>query len=166
MYQEIYIDVVFAANLLMDYLLLRLVGWFLRCRAGRRRCFAAAALGAFGSCLILCIPSENTPVLTVALHGFCALVMLRIGLKIQKGALLLKAFLMLYLTAFLCGGFVGSCFKRENTYDQSFSVMRVCGVHRQQCISFCSGLDPGGQTEYLSGDVWLSGQSTVGLRTL
>ena len=84
MYQEIYIDVVFAANLLMDYLLLRLVGWFLRCRAGRRRCFAAAALGAFGSCLILCIPSENTPVLTVALHGFCALVMLRIGLKIQK----------------------------------------------------------------------------------
>ena len=34
MYQEIYIDVVFAANLLMDYLLLRLVGWFLRCRAG------------------------------------------------------------------------------------------------------------------------------------
>ena len=31
--------------------------------------------------------------------------MLRIGLKIQKEALLLKAFLMLYLTAFLCGGF-------------------------------------------------------------
>ena len=48
MYQEIYIDVVFAANLLMDYLLLRLVGWFLRCRAGRRRCFAAAALYSFG----------------------------------------------------------------------------------------------------------------------
>ena len=23
----------------------RLVGWFLRCRAGRRRCFAAAAWG-------------------------------------------------------------------------------------------------------------------------
>ena len=29
MYQEVYIDVVFAANLLMDYLLLRLVGRFL-----------------------------------------------------------------------------------------------------------------------------------------
>ena len=105
MYQEIYIDVVFAANLLMDYLLLRLVGKFLRCRVSRRRCFAAAVFGALGSCLILCIPSENTPVLTVALHGFCALMMLRIGLKIQKGALLLKAFLMLYLTALLCGGF-------------------------------------------------------------
>lgn len=103
--QEIYIDVVFAANLLMDYLLLELVARFLRCRTSHRRCLAAAILGAFGSCLILCIPSENTPVLTVVLHGFCALLMLRIGLKIQKEALLLKAFLMLYLTAFLCGGF-------------------------------------------------------------
>ena len=102
--QEIYIDIVFAANLLMDYLLLRLVGKFLKCRTSRRRCLAAAALGAIGSCLILCIPSENTLVITVVLHGFCALGMLRFGLKIQKGALLLKAFLMLYLTAFLCGG--------------------------------------------------------------
>ena len=103
--QEIYIDVVFAANLLMDYLLLRLVAGFLRCQTSRLRCLMAAVLGAFGSCMILCIPSENTPVLTVILHGFCALWMLRIGLKIQKGALLLKALLMLYLTAFLCGGF-------------------------------------------------------------
>ena len=105
MYQEIYIDVVFAANLLMDYLLLRLVAKFLRCRVSRRRCFVAAVLGAIGSCMLIWIPSENTPVITVVLHGFFALGMLRIGLKIQKGALLLKAFLMLYLTAFLCGGF-------------------------------------------------------------
>lgn len=125
MYQEIYIDVVFAANLLMDYLLLRLVGLgfhAVSCGAAER-CFAAAALGAFGSCLILCIPSENTPVLTVALHGFCALVMLRIGLKIQKGALLLKAFLMLYLTAFLCGGF-WEAVSRERTL--TIKVFLLC----------------------------------------
>ena len=119
MYQEIYIDVVFAANLLMDYLLLRLVGKFLRCRVSRRRCFAAAVFGALGSCLILCIPSENTPVLTVALHGFCALMML----KIQKGALLLKAFLMLYLTAFLCGGF-WEAVSRERTL--TIKVFLLC----------------------------------------
>ena len=123
MYQEIYIDVVFAANLLMDYLLLRLVGKFLRCRVSRRRCFAAAVFGALGSCLILCITSENTPVLTVALHGFCALMMLRIGLKIQKGALLLKAFLMLYLTAFLCGGF-WEAVSRERTL--TIKVFLLC----------------------------------------
>lgn len=123
MYQEIYIDVVFAANLLMDYLLLRLVGKFLRCRVSRRRCFAAAVFGALGSCLILCIHSENTPVLTVALHGFCALMMLRIGLKIQKGALLLKAFLMLYLTAFLCGGF-WEAVSRERTL--TIKVFLLC----------------------------------------
>ena len=110
--QEIYIDVVFAANLLMDYLLLELVARFLRCRTSHRRCLAAAILGAFGSCLILCIPSENTPVLTVVLHGFCALLMLRIGLKIQKEGLL------------------GGCFKRKSTYAQDISAVRFCGIHR------------------------------------
>ena len=58
--QEIYIDVVFAANLLMDYLLLELVARFLRCRTSHRRCLAAAILGAFGSCLILCIDRKST----------------------------------------------------------------------------------------------------------
>lgn len=148
--QEIYIDVVFAANLLMDYLLLELVARFLRCRTSHRRCLAAAILGAFGSCLILCIPSENTPVLTVVLHGFCALLMLRIGLKIQKEALLLKAFLMLYLTRLSVRRLLGGCFKRKSTYAQDISAVRFCGIHRQQCFSFCGRLDPGWPEEYLS----------------
>lgn len=126
--QEVYIDVVFAANLLMDYLLLEIVARFLRCSTSHRRCLAAAALGALGSCLILCIPSENTPVLTVVLHGFCALGMLRIGLKIQKGSLLLKAFLMLYLTAFLCGGF-WEAVSRERTLTIKIFLLCVFVVY-------------------------------------
>ncbi len=35
MYYEVYIDVVFATNLLMDYILLRLVGTIFRCRKNR-----------------------------------------------------------------------------------------------------------------------------------
>ena len=141
--QEIYIDVVFAANLLMDYLLLELVARFLRCRTSHRRCLAAAILGAFGSCLILCIPSENTPVLTVVLHGFCALLMLRIGLKIQKEALLLKAFLMLYLTAFLCGGFWEAVSRERALTLQDISAVRFCGIHRQPSAFLLRQLDPG-----------------------
>ena len=49
--------------------------------------------------------------------------MLRIGLKIQKGALLLKAFLMLYLTAFLCGGF-WEAVSRERTL--TIKVFLLC----------------------------------------
>ena len=53
MHQEVYIDIVFAANLLMDYILLRLTGIVLRRKNSRRRCLAAAAVGALFACLNL-----------------------------------------------------------------------------------------------------------------
>ena len=37
MYQNVYIDAVFAANFLMDYILLRLTGFFIREGRNRRR---------------------------------------------------------------------------------------------------------------------------------
>lgn len=105
MYQKVYIDIVFVTNLLMDYFLLRLVGMLLRCRTGRRRCMAAAVTGALFSCFVLYIPVKQVPLAPVLLHGFCALGMVRISYGIRQGSLLAKALLMLYLTAFLCGGF-------------------------------------------------------------
>lgn len=105
MYYEVYIDVVFATNLLMDYVLLRIVGMLFRCRGSRKRCLLAAAIGALFSCLILYIPTEAFLPVTILLHGACAMGMLMIGCGLKKGGLLLKAMVTLYLTAFLCGGF-------------------------------------------------------------
>lgn len=102
---EIYIDVVFVTNLLMDFILLRILGIVLRLKGNGRRCFAAAAAGALFSCLILYIPIDGSPLVFVLLHGVCAAGMIRIGYGIKKGGLLLKAMIMLYLTAFLAGGF-------------------------------------------------------------
>ena len=47
MYQNVYIDAVFAANFLMDYILLRLTGFFIREGRNRRRCLVAAAAERF-----------------------------------------------------------------------------------------------------------------------
>lgn len=105
MYYEVYIDVVFVTNLLMDYVLLRIVGMLFRCRGSRKRCLLAAAIGALFSCLILYIPTEAFLPVTILLHGACAMGMLMIGCGLKKGGLLLKAMVTLYLTAFLCGGF-------------------------------------------------------------
>lgn len=101
----IYIDVVFVTNLLMDFILLRILGIFLRLRSSCGKCLAAAAAGALFSCLILYIPTDSSPLVFVLLHGACAIGMIRIGYGIKKGGLLLKAMIMLYLTAFLFGGF-------------------------------------------------------------
>lgn len=105
MYGEIYIDVVFVTNLLMDYIVLRITGRLLRLRTNRWRYLAGGAAGAFFSCLILYLPFEKNLLMGIFLHGACAFLMLRIAFCIRKGSLLAKAMVMLYLTAFLAGGF-------------------------------------------------------------
>ncbi len=102
---EIYIDVVFITNLLMDYLLLWFTGKIFQCRKSRRRRFLGAALGAFFSCLLLYIPPVSFLPAIILLHGSCAVGMLVVGCGLKKGSLLIKAVLTLYLAAFLCGGF-------------------------------------------------------------
>ena len=105
MYGKIYIDIVFVTNLLMDYMILRLTGMLLRYRAGRGRYLAGAFTGALFSCLLLCIPGTRNMVVEIFLHGACALLMLKITFRIKRGSLLAKSLIMLYLTAFLTGGF-------------------------------------------------------------
>lgn len=106
MYYEIYIDVVFMANFLMDYMLLRLVGTIFRCRRSRKRAFFAAALGAFFSCFPVYFQTDTFLPAYILLHGGCAFGMVMLGCGLKKGSLLLKAVVTLYLAAFLCGGFL------------------------------------------------------------
>lgn len=102
---EVYIDVVFVTNLLMDYFLLRIAGWILSCKKNRGRLLLAAAAGAIYSCVLLYIPAEDFLPAAILCHGACAYFMIRIGFGLKKGGLLVKAMVTLYLTAFLLGGF-------------------------------------------------------------
>lgn len=104
MHYEVYIDVVFLTNLLMDYILLRIVGKIFKCCKSRKRTLFGAGFGAVFSCCILLIRSELFLPAFILLHGGCAVSMLVIGCGLKKGSLLLKAVLTLYLAAFLCGG--------------------------------------------------------------
>ena len=105
MHYEVYIDVVFFTNLLMDYILLWFVGRVFRCRKSFFRTLLGAFLGALFSSLILCIPFELFPPAFILLHGACGTGMLILGCGLKKGSLLVKSVLTLYLAAFLCGGF-------------------------------------------------------------
>ena len=108
MHYEIYIDVVFFTNLLIDYILIRFTGILFRCGRSRKRALLGAAAGAVFSCWIIYLRSFLKsgiflPAL-VLLHGGCAAGMLVIGCNLKRGSLLLKAILTLYFAAFLCGG--------------------------------------------------------------
>lgn len=112
MYSEIYIDVVFLVNLFMDYILLRLIGRLFSAGKRKGRYLGAAAVGALFSCVMVYFldytgnsgTAEKTA--GILLHGICAVFMLRIGPGFRKNGLLLKGVLLLYLTAFLAGGFL------------------------------------------------------------
>ena len=87
MHYEVYIDVVFLTNLLMDYILLWFVGRVFRCRKSFFRTLLGAFLGALFSSLILCIPFELFPPAFILLHGACGTGMLILGCGLKKGSL-------------------------------------------------------------------------------
>ena len=81
---------------------------------------SGAAAGALFSCVILCLPVEGGPPILVLLHGGCSLLMLRLAYGIKKGSLLMKALVMLYMTAFLTGGFWEAVLKSGITIPAFF----------------------------------------------
>lgn len=100
MYYDVYIDIVFLTNLLMDYVLLRIVGKLFLRKRNRGRILLAAAVGALFSCLILYVLPDMIFPAKVLLHGGCAWGMLVLGLDLKKNGLLVKALVTVYLMAF------------------------------------------------------------------
>lgn len=128
MYEEIYIDLVFMANLLLDYFLLRFVGVLFKCRTGRGRCVAAAFAGAVCSSLLLVKTAGEKTWMTYLLHGACAMMMIRVGCGLKKYSMLLKGMLALYLAAFLWGGF-WEVFLKEKSITFRMFVMLAAGTY-------------------------------------
>lgn len=102
---EIYIDMVFFWNFLVDYMILRLAGNFLSIKKKRFRYVLTAAAGALFTCGTYLIPVQKEHLPELLLHALCALFMLRIGLGIQREGLICRGVLLLYLLAFLFEGF-------------------------------------------------------------
>ena len=96
MYYDVYIDIVFLTNLLMDYVLLRIVGKLFLRKRNRGRILLAAAVGALFSCLILYVLPDMIFPAKVLLHGGCAWGMLVLGLDLKKNGLLVKALVTVY----------------------------------------------------------------------
>ncbi len=107
MYYELYIDVFFLVNFMMDYLLLRLTGKMMKCSATHGRIIAGAAAGSLCTCAVMVIPGMNTFVRFVLLHAAGSIPMVKIGLKIGWNRTFLRACVMLYISAFLAGGVMG-----------------------------------------------------------
>ena len=104
---EIYIDVFFLVNFVMDYLVLLAAGKLLSCTATQGRIAAGAFLGALATCLVICIPVS--PVIRLILfHTAVNTGMVKTALRTRGPVQLLKGLGFLYLAGFLLGGMMTS----------------------------------------------------------
>ena len=104
MYYEVYIDVLFLINFMMDYLLLLIVRRVLKCTATHGNICVGSIFGAAAVCICMLLPVRSTLIRFLLFHLSVNAAMIWIGLKIRTLREFLKAFVALYASAFLLGG--------------------------------------------------------------
>ncbi len=108
MYYELYIDVFFVQNFVMDYILLLLTKQMLRCSATHKRVCLGAVLGSFFTCVVIVLPIPFAFVKFILFHVLVNTFMIRAGLKIKTRTEFAKAYFLLYIGSFLLGGIMQS----------------------------------------------------------
>ena len=103
MYYELYIDVFFLENFMLDSLLLLVVNRVMNNGRSCSRILLGGALGSFLTCLAVAVPLPSV-VRILVFHLFISSVIVCTGLQIIRLSQFVQAFLLLYAAAFLTGG--------------------------------------------------------------
>ncbi|MDD2979805.1 MAG: sigma-E processing peptidase SpoIIGA [Hespellia sp.] len=104
MYYEVYIDILFLINFMMDSLILLLSWKLLKCPTTHGRIILGGLAGSLITCLIIALPIPYRGIKILLFHTVVNTIMIRIGLKIRFGYSFLRALPALYLSSFLMGG--------------------------------------------------------------
>jgi len=100
---ELYIDVFFLINFVMDYLVLLTERSVLKCTATHFDILMGAFTGALGSCIVICIPAPSA-IKLVCFYALVSAGMIRTGLNIKETRAFVRAWILLYFISFLYGG--------------------------------------------------------------
>lgn len=105
MYYELYIDVFFLENFMIDSLLLLAVGRVLKCGRSYGRIVLGGMLGSFFTCLVIIIPIPAAGKMII-FHTAVNSLMIIAGLRVSGAVQFAKAVVLLYLSAVVAGGVV------------------------------------------------------------
>ena len=125
MQYELYIDVFFLINAIMDWMLLKITGKILSCKVGKMRILWGAFLGAFLTCIVWSIPGIPGILKLLFFYTFVNVVMIQAGLGIRRSRELVRAFIVLGISAVLMAGIL-SLFRQYIRYGSLF-WMCDCG---------------------------------------
>lgn len=104
MYFEIFLDVLFLRNLLMDYLLLMAVNRLLGKRGGWFRSLMGSLLGAMGVCLWILIPAGSGTGSAILVQAVLSTIMVRVGCHTRTRRELLGGLLLLWAASVMAAG--------------------------------------------------------------
>lgn len=104
MYYELYIDILFMVNFMMDYLVLSLVKVTTKSVTSRLRLVIASMIGALLTCATYILPLPYVGMRFVLFHGVINILMIIIGFRIRDRMQFAKCLIFLYIGAFLLGG--------------------------------------------------------------
>ena len=128
MYYELYVDVFFLVNFMMDYILLLIVRRMLQCTATHGRICIGAAIGSLLTCVVMILPIPYIVVKLILFHVFVNTCMIRVGLKIKSIRSFLKAIIMLYIGSILLGGIM-EVFRQYVRVGSFFLVVAIIGYY-------------------------------------
>lgn len=133
MYYELYIDVLFLVNFMMDYLLLLIVKRILKCSATHGNICIGSLAGSFMTCVVIAAPFENTLIKFILFHFVISLLMLKIGLGLSSLEETLRGFVTLYISGFLLGGILTYLHQYVRTGSLFFGIA-VLGYQLAQWV--------------------------------
>ncbi len=110
LYLEIYVDVIFCINFIMDILLLLIVKKILKCKSSVIRLIGGAAIGALSACIFAVVPELNGFVRFLAAYVIICFAMILVSFGFQSPAATIKAVVILYITTFFLGGVINSLY--------------------------------------------------------
>jgi sigma-E processing peptidase SpoIIGA len=125
MYYELYIDVLFLVNFMMDSLLLLSVNQVLKCSTTHGRIFLGGAAGAGLTCIVIAVPMPAVVKLMI-FHTIINTIMIKIGLKVKGKRDFWKAFGLLYIASFLFGGILQALYPYVRTGSLFFAAAVGC----------------------------------------
>lgn len=104
MYAELYVDVFFLVNFMMDFLLLLLVKKILKCSATHGNICLGSGIGSLLTCLVVILPVKSTALKLILFHMVINISMIYIGLRVHTLREIVRAWIALYIGGFLLGG--------------------------------------------------------------
>lgn len=128
MYYEVYLDVLFVVNGIMDYFLLRLVNRLLHGSATPGRSLLGACIGAVGVCITVFCPCGriwNTLLVYVVMNT----IMVRFGCDLKQIRMLIKGVLLLYIAGFLLGGAMQLLIRLTGTKGMRMFILSGTGSY-------------------------------------